>query len=57
MVIEVLGVTKLTTKELCSLAFECQAPTGFPLVNWNVTFPSQPKPAPRPPQPPKVSAS
>ena len=57
MVIEVLGVTPLTTKELCSLAFQCQAPTGFPLVSWNVTFPNKPKPTPRPPQPPTVSDS
>ena len=55
--IEVLGITTLTTKELCSLAFECQAPARFPLVNWNVTFPNVPKPTPRPPQPPSVSDS
>jgi hypothetical protein len=53
-VIEVLALSALTNKELCSLAFECQAPAYFPVVNWNVTFPNKPKPIPRPPQPPTV---
>jgi hypothetical protein len=53
-VIEVLTLSPLTNKELCSLAFECQAPPDFPLVNWNVSFPDKPKPAPRPPTPPTV---
>jgi hypothetical protein len=53
-VIQVLGMSPLTNKELCSLAFECQVPPDFPVVNWNVTFPDKPKPPPRPPQPPTV---
>ncbi|CAF1463162.1 unnamed protein product [Adineta ricciae] len=51
-VIEVLALSPLTNKELCSLAFECAAPPYFPVVNWNVTFPDKPKPTPQPPQPP-----
>jgi hypothetical protein len=47
-------MSALTNRELCSLAFECQAPEYFPVVNWNVTFTNKPKPAPRPPQPPTV---
>ncbi|CAF4760111.1 unnamed protein product [Rotaria sp. Silwood1] len=52
VIIEVLSMSPLTNKELCSLAFECQAPPYFPIVSWNVTFPDKPKPTPRPPQPP-----
>ncbi|CAF2554038.1 unnamed protein product [Rotaria sp. Silwood2] len=52
VIIEVLAMSPLTNKELCSLAFECQAPPYFPVVIWNVTFPDKPKPTPRPPQPP-----
>jgi hypothetical protein len=48
-------MSPLTNKELCSLAFECEAPSYFPLVNWNVTFPDKPKPTPQPPQPPTVN--
>ncbi|CAF3066537.1 unnamed protein product [Rotaria socialis] len=56
IVIEVLAISPLTNKELCSLAFECQAPPYFPVVGWNVTFPNKPKPTPRPPQPPTPGA-
>lgn len=48
-------MSTLTNKELCSLGFECQPPSYFPLVGWNVTLPNKPKPTPQPPQPPTVS--
>lgn len=54
VVIEVLGLSPVTNKELCSLAFECEAPRGTPLITWNITLPDKPKPTPRPPQPPTV---
>ncbi|CAF3614912.1 unnamed protein product [Rotaria sordida] len=56
VIIEVLVMSPLTNKELCSLAFECQPPPYFPIVGWNVTFPDKPKPTPRPPQPPSPGA-
>jgi hypothetical protein len=53
-VIQVLGMSTLSNKELCSMAFDCQIPPHVPVVTWNVTFPDRPKPTPRPPQPPAV---
>ncbi|CAF1108747.1 unnamed protein product [Adineta steineri] len=51
-VIEVLAMSPLTNKDLCSLAFECPKSPYAPVITWNVTFPNKPKPTPRPPQPP-----
>ena len=54
--IEILALSPLTNKELCSLAFECKAAHAYPVITWNVTFPTTPKPEPSPPQPPSVSS-
>jgi hypothetical protein len=54
-VFQVLELAPLTNKQICSLAFECQPQTDFPILSWNVTLPDTPKPTPRPPQPPSVS--
>ena len=53
--LQVVQLAALTNKQLCSLAFECQPQTDFPVFSWNVTFPNKPKPTPKPPQPPAVS--
>lgn len=56
-VIQVLALSALSTKDLCSLAFECKSSSSFPLIQWNVTFPNKPKPIPKPPQAPEVYRS
>ena len=55
-VFEVVKLSPLSDKELCSLAFECQPQRDFPILAWNVTLPSNSKPTPRPPQPPSPDA-
>jgi hypothetical protein len=54
-VFQVVELAPLTDKQLCSLAYECEPQTDFPVLSWNVTLPDTPKPTPRPPQPPSVS--
>ncbi|CAF4684401.1 unnamed protein product [Rotaria socialis] len=50
-VIEVIGASSLTSRELCALALDCENQSDFPKLNWNITVPGR-KPPPRPPQPP-----
>ena len=52
---KVIAESRLTSKQLCALAFDCERQFDFPILNWNVTFPDKPKPPPRPPQTPSVS--
>ncbi|CAM2712972.1 unnamed protein product [Rotaria socialis] len=55
-VFQVLELAPLNNRQICSLAFECQPQTDFPIFSWNVTFPDKPKPTPQPPQPPSPSS-
>ncbi|CAF1012169.1 unnamed protein product, partial [Didymodactylos carnosus] len=55
-VIQVVGLSKLTSKQLCALAFGCEQQSQIPALNWNVTFPNVPKPPVSPPQPPAPGA-
>lgn len=49
-----IAQTKLTDRELCAVAFNCESRGNIPALEWNVTIPGG-KPVPRPPQPPAVS--
>ncbi|CAF1450802.1 unnamed protein product [Adineta ricciae] len=55
-VIAVISQSSYSNKQLCALALNCRKQFDYPILTWNVTFPSdKPKPLPKPPQPPKVS--
>ncbi|CAF2669724.1 unnamed protein product [Rotaria sp. Silwood2] len=55
-VIEVISLSSYNNKQLCALAFDCYKRFDYPILTWNVTFPSdKPKPLPQPPRPPKVN--
>jgi len=49
--LEIANETTLTPKEVCSVVLNC-APIVNPLINWNITLPSVPKPPVIPPYPP-----
>ena len=54
--IEVIALSSYTNKQLCALVFDCNKRSDYPIIMWDVTFPSdKPKPPPRPPRPPKVN--
>ena len=53
-VLNIVSVTQLTSKDLCSIALEC-TPVVNPLYEWNITLPNVPKPIIKPLELPKVS--
>jgi hypothetical protein len=56
VVIAVISLSNYNNKQLCALALNCGKQFDYPVITWNVTFPSdKPKPSPLPPQPPKVN--
>jgi len=52
-VLNIMTVTQLTSKDLCSIALAC-TPVTNPIYNWNVTLPNVPKPNVKPLALPKV---
>lgn len=49
----VVLTTLIPDKQLCAAVLNCGA-VDSPLLNWNITLPSNPKPPVVPPTPPKV---
>ncbi|CAF1053714.1 unnamed protein product, partial [Rotaria sordida] len=57
-VIEVISLSSYSNKQLCALVFNCYERFDYPILTWNVTFPTdKPKPLPQPPQPPKLKTN
>ena len=57
-VVSVFAKLVLSNDEVCGLVIGDTCGTPYnPLGDWNITFPSTPKPPVVPPQPPKVSVT